>query len=315
MLQFRANQLINFNQANVRSISFFGFGKKKVEEDLTTELSDTKVSIWEDLGEEEVEKIRNKSRLTTKERDQLVGKLSERIYLNELYQYKTPYVRNLYAKFGKETGFKPGVCWPRKDELEFKKKYEETFYPSLEQLMKELADEKAAELKEIKEREKEVRKGLKKLAKYKQDFFERYNQRKSEMKEKEDKEAKRIEEICDFLGYALSPKDPRFAAAAEKKADLERKEQLKLGIVKKTRQQKMLEELQELIEANKAAEQKKLEEQKSEEDKEVSGEQVESVKQAKAEDESNETKSDDKVKKKKKKDKVDEQTKVDPKDE
>lgn len=314
------NHLINLRHQPIRSISFFGWGKKKDESiEPGTELveeGEGKQSIWDHLDEEQIEKIRNRSKLTTKERDRLMGKLSDRIYLTELYQYKTTYVRNLYATFGKETGLKPGVCWPRKSELEFRKKYEETFYPPLDQLMKELADEKAQEAKEIKEREDEIRKGLKKMAKYKKEFYAKFNQKQSEIKEKEDKEAKRVEEICDFLGYAISPDDPRFEAAAEKKAEIERKEQMKSGIVKKTRQQKMLEELQQLIEQNQSAEEANKKESKNDGDQ-VDGtpddDQV-NKKEAKKDEQIDEVKKKDKVKKKKDKSKEDETKDVEPKD-
>lgn len=298
------NQLINqaIKQKSVRTISFFGFGKKKDESSNksdTTELIEAKASIWEHLTEDQIEQIQNRSNLTTKERDRLIGKLSERIVLNELYQYKTNYVRNLYATFGKESGLKPGVCWPRKEELGFKKKYEEAFYPPLDQLMKELNEEKEQKAKEIKDREDEIRKGLKKLEKYKKEFFAKYNQIQSEKKEKEDKEQKRIEEICDFLGYQISPSDPRFRAAAEKKAEIERKEQLKKGsALKKTRQARLLEELQALIEKNQQEEAKKNEENKedSKEENEIKAKENDDLKNV-DEDKLNKK---DKVKKKKK---------------
>ena len=258
------NQLVHLNQLSqtpVRTISFFGFGKKKEDSESksleATDLIEQKGSVWEHLNEDDVERIRNRSGLTTKERDRLRGALSQRVVLTETYQYKTTYVRNLYAMFGRQSGLKPGVCWPRREELAFKKQYEEAFHPPLDQLMAELKQEQEQKAKEIAEREAEIRKGLKKLAKYKKDFYERYNQVQSEKKEKEDKEQKRIEEICDFLGYSLSPSDPRFEAAAEKKAEIERKEQLKKGVAKKSKQARMLDELQALIEKNQAEEDKK----------------------------------------------------------
>ena len=261
------NQLNQFNlHASLkRNISFFGysFGKKKKSGqealDESIELVEAKESIWDHLTGEEIEEIRNRSNLTKKEHDRLNGQLSKRINLTELYQYKIPYVRNLYAQFGKKSGLKPGVCWPRKEELAFKSKYDETFNPPLDQLLAELKDEREQKAKEIEDRENEIRKGLKKLDKYKKEFFEKYNTVRSEAKEKEDKEAKRIEEICDFLGYSISPTDPRFEAAAEKKTELERKEAAKKGVVKKTKQARLLEELQALIEKNQE-ENKKTEE-------------------------------------------------------
>lgn len=257
-----------------RSVSFFGFGKKKAEatsiEDADL-IEDGKSSVWEHLSNEEIERIQNKSNLTTKERDRFLGKLSERVILTEEYQYKTKYVRNLYAQFGKDSGLKPGICWPRKDELAFKMKFDETFNPPLDKLMKDLAEENAKKAKEIQDREKEIRKGLKNLEKYKKEFYNKFNKVKSDIKEKEDKEQKRVEEVCDYLGYRLSPTDPRFEAAAEKKAEIERKEQMKSG-VKKTRHMRMLEELQQLIEQNQQAEsakegEKKESEKESKEDK------------------------------------------------
>lgn len=267
------NLLLNhkLNQpSQLRSVSFFGFGKKKKDAEAIEDvdlLESTKSSVWDHLSNEEIEKIQNKSNLTTKERDRFLGKLSERVILTEEYQYKTKYVRNLYAQFGKDSGLKPGICWPRKEELAFKVKFEEIFHPPLDKLMNDLAEENARKEKEIKDREKEIKKGLKNLEKYKKEFYNKFNKVKSEIKEKEDKEAKRVEEVCDYLGYRLSPTDPRFEAAAEKKAEIERKEQMKSG-VKKTRQMRMLEELQQLIEKNRQAEEAK-EAEKKEENKEA----------------------------------------------
>ena len=199
------SQLVSLNQLSqtpVRTISFFGFGKKKDKEpnkSLDTDLVEEKRSVWEHLPDDEVERIRNRSGLSVKERDRLRGSLSQPISLTETYQYQTTYVRNLYAMFGRESGLKPGVCWPRREELAFKKQYEEAFQPPLDQLMRELKEEKDQKAKEIADREAEIRKGLKKLAKYKKEFYEKYNKVQGEKQEKEDKEQKRIEEICDFL--------------------------------------------------------------------------------------------------------------------
>ena len=140
--------------------------------------------------------------------------------------------------------------WPAKDELEYIKGYEKAFSPPFEKLVADLKQRKEAEAKKIKDREDEVLANLKKLPQIKKEFWAKYHQMHDEKEQEKAKKEKLVQEVREFVGYDLDPKDPRFEEALLKK-DEERKKELKAQ--KKQEKAKMaLERLQAL--ANEAME-------------------------------------------------------------
>jgi len=212
-----------------RQISFWKKGKDKKDEDLEANkqvlevqpTTTSKPSIWSHLTPEQIMKIRDKSRLPHDVMCELKGIPEHGKRLTHIDHYRRDYIRPYFAKYGKASGIKPGVCWPSKEELEFKLKFEETFYPDLQKLVKDekaIQDEKAKEQKEYR---KTVLSNLKKLPQAKKEFWDKFNAKKELEEEEKRKRDRVIQEVREYLGYDVSPGDTRFQEALTKKQEEE----------------------------------------------------------------------------------------------
>ena len=243
-MHFRHIMALN-RSANTRSL--FGFGKKKSEKPKQlTEPIDTEIQTQ--LTEEEIMKMRDVSRLPALVKSQLSGQNIPSI--KYLWQMRIPWIRQYYALWGKASGLKPGIMWPSKEELEWQKGYEKAFCKPFPQLMEEMRESKRIAAKIKKDREDDVMSKLKQLPKFKKEFWQRYHEMQDQLREEKAKKEKLIQEVREFVGYDLDPKDPRFEEALLKK-DEEKKREMKAQ-KKQEKVKAALERLQAL--ANEAME-------------------------------------------------------------
>lgn len=236
---------------NARPISFWRKKKKVEEEDdddliplpETDPIEDPFLDEKRKLSEDEILRIRDKSGLSDRLKVKQLGLKPEIKFLN---QFRKVIIRRIYAEYGRASGLKPGVAWPSKPEFEIIKGYEKTFYPSLQEMLKTAAEKREKERQAYLAREKEVLDNLKKLPKWKKEFFSKYNQRiKNEEAEKAKKE-QQIQDVRDFLGYDIDASDVRFQETLMKKEEAERKSKGQPLSKTKQRQAELIAELQEL---------------------------------------------------------------------
>lgn len=161
--------------------------------------------------------------------------------LTNIKHYRKEYVRALYGKLGKDSGLKPGVMWPRKEELLYLKKYEEAFCPSLNDLIAENEAKKQEAIKARKAREQEVLKNLEKLPAEFESFFAKIDEKKREKEEWTRQREALIEEVREILGFRAKPTDERFQQALAKKEEEDIKAKKKEA--KKKRENASLDEL------------------------------------------------------------------------
>lgn len=161
--------------------------------------------------------------------------------LTNIKHYKKEYVRALYGKLGKDSGLRPGVMWPRKEELLYLKQYEEAFCPSLEDLIAENEAKKREALKRRQAREQEVLKNLEKLPQEFEKFFEKVEAKKREKEEWVRQREAMIEEVREILGFRAKPTDERFqqALAQREEEDIKAKKRE----ARKKRENSSLEEI------------------------------------------------------------------------
>lgn len=133
--------------------------------------------------------------------------------LTNLKHYRKEYVRALYGKHGKSSGLKPGVMWPRKEELLYLKQYEEAFCPKLDDLIADNQAKKEAALKARLDREREVLRNLESLPEAFESFFNKLEEKKAEQEKIKEERERMIEEVRDILGFRASPSDDRFQEA------------------------------------------------------------------------------------------------------
>lgn len=119
--------------------------------------------------------------------------------LTNIKHYKKAYVKALYGKLGKESGLRPGVAWPRKEELEHLKQYEKAFYRPLDELIYENETKKSQIALERRQREEEVYRNLQKLPQEFEQFFSKLRDKEEQKREWIEKREKAIEEARESL--------------------------------------------------------------------------------------------------------------------
>ncbi|KAI1290357.1 Growth arrest and DNA damage-inducible proteins-interacting protein 1 [Halotydeus destructor] len=197
------------------------FSKKKKEEE-TLPMEAEPASLWSHLTDEEVMKIRDKSRLPSFIKSELAGQPRWQ-RLPSLSQYKRDFVQQYYAKYGEATGIKPGVCWGNKQEIEFQLEWERTFYPDLKTLIETDIQEKEAAAKTKARDKADIVAKVAKLPKAIEDFYKKIEAKKKEAELEKIKKEKLVQEVREYLGYDVSPGDSRFQEALKKKDEEERK--------------------------------------------------------------------------------------------
>lgn len=234
---------------------------KAIEGQLEGE-SSNKMSPWSHLSEEEINNIRDKSRLPKDVWCELNGVPEHGTKFEYLKLYKRDSVRSYFAKYGEASGLKPGVCWPSVQELEFKIKFEKSFYPSFDEMVqgkKKLRKEEAENLKKYREN---ILKNLSKLPEAKKSFFSKLEEIEHKKEEERKSREKLVQDVREFLGYDVSPADERFADAVSKMEEIARAS--KKGSKKQEKQAKLLAQLASL--ADEEIKKAQLEEQKPSEE-------------------------------------------------
>lgn len=180
-----------------------------------------KTSMWQDLTEEEVDRIRFKSGLPKEILCEQRGIPVHGTRFTYLEHYRRDFVRQYFATYGKASGLKPGVCWPHKEELAFRIKWEETFYPKFNDMVQRKKDEREQKAKELAKYRAQIMANLKKLPAAKKEFFAKLNERKQQELDEKAKREKVLQDVREYLGYDVSQGDTRFQEALAKKEEEE----------------------------------------------------------------------------------------------
>lgn len=198
-----------------------------------------------DLTEEEILQKRFKSRLPERVYQMFVKK--EPVLLDHYYNFYMNRLRANYARFGKESKLNPGICWPTREEVLEKIEYDKIFEPPLETKLKRVEESRLAEEKRKQEIEEEVDKNMANLDKWIADYHAKNEKKKAEQLALKQKKENLIDEICEYLGYEIDPRDPRFQEAVEQR----NKEQKKARKVKKQQEgyEKMIAKLKQMAES------------------------------------------------------------------
>ena len=198
-----------------------------------------------DLTEEEIMQKRFKSRLPERIYKMFIEK--EPVSNDAAYNFEMKRLRAYYARFGKESKLNPGICWPTREEVLEKIKYDEIFEPPLEVRLKNVEAARLAEEKRKEEVEKEVDKNMANLDKWIADYHAKIEKKNAEQLALKQKKEKLIDEISEYLGYEIDPRDPRFQEAVEQR----QKEQKKARKVQKQQEsyEKMITKLKQMAES------------------------------------------------------------------
>lgn len=177
--------------------------------------------------EQKIEKMRNKSRLRTNHRNQLFGKTPYSEPVIE-HHFSVKYNRQMFGRYGLESGVNPGIAWPTKDDLSNRQEYEKFAFPFT---VKELVESANKDLEmrelEIQESHNRVLENLSKLDKWKKDLKEKIAKKEAEGLAAKEKKQKLIEEVRRHFGFTIDPKDERFKEmVATKEKEQKKKDKL-----------------------------------------------------------------------------------------
>lgn len=234
---------------DIRTIhkSFYQFADKVSAEN---ESIDEKFDILEelrepDLTEEEILQKRFKSRLPERVYKMFIRK--EPVVLDHHYCFYMNRLRANYARFGKKSQLNPGICWPTREEVLETIEYDKIFHPPLADRLKKVEEARLVKEKHLQEVEEDVDKNMANLDKWIADYNSKIEKKKSEQIALKQKKEKLIDEICEYLGYDIDPRDPRFQEAVEQRD----KEQKKARKVKKQQEsyEKMITKLKQMADS------------------------------------------------------------------
>lgn len=198
-----------------------------------------------DLTEEDILQKRFKSRLPERVYKMFIKK--EPVPNDHYYNFYMNRLRANYARFGKESQLNPGICWPTREEVLETIECDKIFEPSLEARLKRVEESRLAEEKRKQEVEEEVDKNMANLDKWIADYHAKNEKKTAEQLALKQKKEKLIDEICEYLGYEIDPRDPRFQEAVEQR----NKEQKKARKVKKQQEsyEKMITKLKQMADS------------------------------------------------------------------
>ncbi|KAF8796232.1 Growth arrest and DNA damage-inducible like protein [Argiope bruennichi] len=235
----------NILPSRLLGTSTSNFATEKVE----TEISPVDDALEDlrkpELSEQEILQKRFKARLP--ERIYRKHILKEPVPIESKYDYQRYRLRGYYARFGQESKLNPGICWPTREEMLETMKYDEIFEPSLQERIQNVESKILEEEKRKKEVEDEVDKNMANLDKWISDYYAKIERKEKKTEELKQQRERLVEEISEYLGYDIDPRDPRFKEAVEQR-DKEKKKAMKL---KKQQESydKMIEKLRKIAES------------------------------------------------------------------
>lgn len=216
-----------------------------VEKTVSEEKFDILAELREpDLTEEEILQKRFKARLPERVYRMFVKK--EPLAIENAHDFYMNRLRSYYARYGKDSKLNPGICWPTREEILLTIEEDKIFDPSLQVRLQNVENARLAEEKRKREVEEEVEKNMANLDKWIGEYHAKIEKKKAEQLELKQKKEKLIDEISEYLGYDIDPRDPRFQEAVEQR----QKEQKKARKVKKQQEgyDKMILKLKQMAE-------------------------------------------------------------------
>lgn len=224
--------------------------KKGDEDQVWDEDEETKKELASIFSEEvdvdararDIERMRNKSRLTKNHRCKLYNKpVDEGDYQWDKTVY---YVRKQFGRFGYASGVDPRFCFDTPDEADDKREYERVAYQyTIQSAMEANRQAKLEKAAAIKAREDKIAANLGKLDKWIGDMNARMAKKEELAREAKEKRERIMEEVRQHFGFKIDFRDPRFQALIEEKEKAQKK--AKKQERKKKQETVLMERLQE----------------------------------------------------------------------
>ncbi|XP_031622586.1 stress response protein NST1 [Contarinia nasturtii] len=215
-------------QPNRLSVANYSKSVEPKDDEVYDEDNDGKLSVSDVLQddvdlterEQQIELMRNKSRLNTTHRNIVFNMPS----LGEQKWDKTlDYSRKQFGRFGSKSGVDPRLCFYSPEEAADKAEYERVAYPyTIQEIIAANKKAKADKMAKRREREDKIAQNLTKLDKWMVELKQRVAQKEKAAIEAKKKREQVLEDIRQEFGFKIDQKDPRFQALMERK-ELEEK--------------------------------------------------------------------------------------------
>ncbi|KYN15272.1 PREDICTED: growth arrest and DNA damage-inducible proteins-interacting protein 1 [Trachymyrmex cornetzi] len=195
--------------------------------------------------QEKLTKQRNKSRLSPRDRNVLMGKPPYEQPI-EWYHNTVRYKKRMLGRYGFEGNEEPvGFAWPTPEEVKILQEYERVAFPiSLQERWKELEEKKRIKAEKIKAREDKIAEKLSKVDQWIVELNARVAKKEAEMEAARLRKERMVEEIRQHFGFRISPHDERFKTMLEQKEKEERKK--KKEAKKKAKEEKLKSMIQKM---------------------------------------------------------------------
>lgn len=188
--------------------------------------------------EAEIQKIRNKSRLSEAHRNILFHNPPYQEPI-EWYHNTVKYKKRMLGRYGfKGVNVPAGFAWPTPKEVEDMKEYERIAYPySIQEEWARAEERHKKEAEVIKARETKISESMEKMAKWIKELNKRKAIKEEEVRKAKELKQRLIDQVRNELGYHVSIRDERFTEALTKKENAIKKQQKEAK--KKLKQQKL----------------------------------------------------------------------------
>ncbi|EFN77394.1 growth arrest and DNA damage-inducible proteins-interacting protein 1 [Harpegnathos saltator] len=205
------------------------FTKKSESKDESFDITsaDEKPIYAESDSEEfqaEIARKRNKSRLSSSDRNKLMGlRPYDKTY--EWYHNTVRYKRRILGRYGLKAIDEPaGFVWPTLEDVKDMQEYENVAFPlSLQERWKKLEEARERKAKYRIEREEQILANLSKMDQWIVEMKARIEKKKTEMEAARIRKEHLVEEVRRHFGFNISPHDSRFKELLEEKEKQEKK--------------------------------------------------------------------------------------------
>lgn len=177
--------------------------------------------------EREIQRMRNKSRLSKAHRNYLFSIPTSNDELS--YDRSLQNSRSQYGTYGAASGVDPRMCFETPEERADHEEYERVAYPfTVLEMMERGKQEKIRRKQANDERQKQVVANVVKLDKWMKDMADRLAKKEEQVRVAKDRREQFMEEIRLELGFSITRRDPRYQEMLQKKEDEHKKEKKKL---------------------------------------------------------------------------------------
>lgn len=193
--------------------------------DITPNIPDAEESMEKEANfRKYVERMRDVSRFSQTRAEKKYKKVLPTYSDNEARYLNDPrYFRNVYSKYGKESGVEAGVAWPTRQELLNKIEEEKTYDLSLKQKIDILVERKTQEIQNIIDLEKETDEALEKMPKMLEKYYQGVEKKRAVEAERVAKRREVLDQAREYYGFEVDLRDKRIKDMVEKMQEEKKK--------------------------------------------------------------------------------------------